>query len=393
MGAVMIQQCRALSLVLGALLLALTVGAPSTRAQEPETRAWEALGPTDQVVWSLSTPTSGALFAATEQELFRSDDGGRSCATVQRPPETKPVAVSPVNHDLLYAGGPDGVHRSDDGGATWQRISDQAGGWDRIEVSPADPNVLYGDASAESVSSGVTIIQRERRVSHDGGVTWEVTRTGEERRVSTSYPCGHAVRVLQAHAVNPARLMTIEGCVVRGDPVAWMSYDEGRTSTLFPEVNPLEWSSNGLIGGRGADPSRWYVALFRANILYTRVFHSKLLRTDDDGASWTTVFEEDSGEPYSKERKAVDFVARVAYDPRRPDDVFAVFERYEPNTDRYKETDPVSYTVRASHDAGATWSELGARDLPKVHALAVGVDSRYLYAATRHGVYRLALTE
>ena len=285
------------------------------------------------------------------------------------------------------------MHKSEDGGAIWQRISDQAGDWSQLAVSPADPNVLYGDAATESVSSGVTTIRRERRVSHDGGVTWEVTHTAEERRVSGSYPCGHAVREFQPHSTNGARLMTIEGCSVRGDPVARMSYDEGRTSTVFPEVNMLNWSSNGLVGGRGANPGRWYVALFRSNILYSRVFHSKLLRTDDDGASWTTVFEEDSGEPYSKERKAVDFVAKVAYDPKRPDDVFAVFERYEPSSDRYKETEPVSYTVRMSRDGGATWSELGARDLPKVNDLAVGIDGRYLFAATRHGVYRLALTE
>ena len=46
-----------------------------------------------------------------------------------------------------------------------------------------------------------------------------------------------------------------------------------------------------------------------------------------------------------------------------------------------------------SRDAGATWSELGARDLPKVSGLAVGIDGRYLYARTQKGVYRLALPE
>jgi hypothetical protein len=46
-----------------------------------------------------------------------------------------------------------------------------------------------------------------------------------------------------------------------------------------------------------------------------------------------------------------------------------------------------------SRDGGATWTELGARDLPKVHALTVGVDGRYLFAGTGRGVYRLALTE
>jgi hypothetical protein len=117
------------------------------------------------------------------------------------------------------------------------------------------------------------------------------------------------------------------------------------------------------------------------------------MRSDDDGASWTAIFEEDSGEPYSPTRRPVDFVSHLTYDPQRPDHLFAVFERYEPNADRYKELEPVGYTVRLSRDAGATWAELGARDLPVVSGLAVGIDGRSLYARTRKGVYRIALTE
>jgi hypothetical protein len=60
----------------------------------------------------------------------------------------------------------------------------------------------------------------------------------------------------QPHGINSARLTTIEGCTVRGDPVPRMSYDEGRTSALFPEVNMLDWSSNALVGGQGASPDR-----------------------------------------------------------------------------------------------------------------------------------------
>jgi len=87
----------------------------------------------------------------------------------------------------------------------------------------------------------------------------------------------------------------------------------------------------------------------------------------------------------------MDFVSTLTYDPQHPDDVFAVFERYEPNADRYEELKPKGFTVRMSRDAGVTWSELGARELPSAFRLAVGVDGHYLYASTRTGVYRLAL--
>jgi hypothetical protein len=389
----MIRLTRLLTLALALLHLTLTAGAPNTRAQTTEPRAWDALGPTDQPVSRIYTPTSGALFVATEQDLFRSDDGGLTWVVVSGPPGTSVATVSPVNHDLLYAAGTGGVYRSEDGGSSWQRVSDQAGGWSRFEVSPADPSVVYGDTSTESTASGVTTIRHERRVSHDAGATWEVTHTYDERRVSGSYPCAHSVKEFQPHATDSARLLTIEGCSVRGDPVSRMSYDEGRTSVLFPEVNMLDWSSNGVVGGQGANPNRWYVALFRSNVLYTRIHHSKLLRSDDDGASWTTVFEDDSGEPYSPGRKGVDFVRQLTYDPQRPDHVFAVFERYELNAEGYKELKAAGYTVRRSRDGGATWTELGARDLPEVSGLVVGVDGRQLYARTRSGVYRIALTE
>jgi hypothetical protein len=390
----MTRQSGAVRLALAGLLLTLTAGAPAARAEEPELSAWEALGPGDATVSELYTPTSGALLATDKDGLHRSDDGGLTWRTIPRPDQTDLVTVSPVNHDLLYAAGEGGVYRSQDGGGNWNKISDQASGWRRLAVSPADPDVLYGDASTMSDDRDGTIIQYERRVSHDAGATWEVTHTFEERRASGSpYVCGHSVREFRPHAINGARLLTVEGCTARDDPFSYVSYDEGRTSSSFPEIDRLSWASGPTVGGQGVDPARWYAVTYRSHVLYNRIRHSRLLRSDDDGASWTTVFEENSGEPYKGTAIPVDYVARLAYDAPHPDDVFAVFERYVPDSDRYKELKPRSFTVRRSRDAGATWSELGARDLPEVYGLAVGVDGRYLYARTLKGAYRMALSQ
>lgn len=384
---------RVVRLVVVAFLLALT-GALSVQAQAQTTEpaTWTALGPNDQPVSRLFTPTSGALFALSADQLFRSDDGGLIWAAVPRPADTEVVTVSPIDHQLLYAAGADGIHRSADGGVTWEHISHSAGAWSRIEVSPADPNLLYGAASKETQDANRTVIEHQIRVSRDAGVTWEVVKTYEERRTSGSYPCGYAYRQFQPHHVASGTLLTIDGCTVRGDPVSRLSTDEGRTSIAFPDLGTLTWSAHSAVGGQGVKPERWYVSAFRSNILYTRIHHSKLLRTDDDGASWTTVFEDDSGEPYSASRKAVDFITELAYDPRRPDDVFAVFEQFALNKERYKELEPRGFEVRVSRDAGVTWSALGASDLPTVLRLAVGVDGRQLYAATRNGVYRIAVS-
>jgi hypothetical protein len=377
-------------LMVAALLLSLPRAVTAT-AQTPNPGAWTALGPSDKPVSRLFTPTSGALFAMTADELFRSDDGGLTWATVQQPSETNVITVSPVDHQLLYAAGSDGIYRSVDGGANWEHISDEPGEWSRIEVSPADPNLLYGVASTETKDAHRTVVEYQIRVSRDAGVSWEVVKTYEERRTSGSYPCGYAYKQFQPHHVTSGTLLTIEGCTVRGDPVSRLSTDEGRTSSAFPDLGTLTWSAHSAVGGQGVRPGRWYVSAFRSNILYTRVHHSKVLRTDDDGNSWTTVFEDDSGEPYSAARKPVDFVTELTYDPRRPDDVFAVFEQYALNKDRYKELEPRGFEVRMSRDAGMTWASLGSGDLPPVSRLAVGVDGRYLFAGTKTGVYRIAL--
>jgi hypothetical protein len=384
------RRSRVLGLVVAVGLLVLT-GFPSATAQTSEPVSWTALGPTEKPIVRLFAPTSGALFAATEHELFRSHDGGLTWVTVERPPQTNIVTVSPLDHHLLYAAGSGGIQRSMDGGSSWEHVSDEGGNWRLIEVSPADPNVLYGVASTESRDASVSTVQTQLRLSRDAGVSWQVMRTYDERRVSGSYPCVYTVWQLQPHQISSGRLATIEGCTVRADPTSRMSTDEGRTTSLFPEVDMLSWSANAAVGGQGVRPDRWYVSLHRSNVVYTRVRHSQVQRTDDNGSSWTTVYEDTWGDRYKDPPKPVEFVSTLTYNSQRPDDLFAVFERYEPNSDRYKEMEPVGFTVRTSRDAGVSWSEIGARELPAVSRLAVGVDGRHLYAATRKGVYRIEL--
>jgi len=103
------------------------------------------------------------VFLAGVGRLMRSDDGGATWKTVtdDARPGAERVYVSPTNPDLVY-----GLHitayRSRDGGATWEAFKGAPGGDDPhvMWIDPTDPNrlLLAGDQGAS--------------VSVDGGATW-----------------------------------------------------------------------------------------------------------------------------------------------------------------------------------------------------------------------------
>jgi hypothetical protein len=380
-----------------ALILVLGGGGRGGFAQTPgQEAAWRALGPAEEPVERILTPTSGALLVQTtgdERRLYRSDDGGLTWRAIERPTDTTVVAISPTSHDLLYAAGSGGVFRSEDGGGDWQQVSDRGGTWIALEISPADAGILYGVAVVSPPADYGTNRDLEFRASRDAGATWETVRTQHERILSGTQPCGYAVPLLRPDNLSTQRVLTIEGCTGRGDdPMAGMSPDEGRTVALFPDLKSPTWGANAAVGGTGVKPERWYISLFSHGIAYGNRRQSRIMRTDDGGASWATVFEADEW-PSTVPRKPIDFSRTLTYDPQRPDDVYTAFQHFEP--------DPASSSapsreaggiVRVSYDAGATWSDLGGGDLPSVTGLAVGVDGRYLFAGTSKGLYRLALS-
>jgi hypothetical protein len=379
------------------LSIALGLGASTVgRTDAREAATWERLGPGEQAVSRLFTPTTGALFARTDKELYRSDDGGLTWGTVRYPGDTDVVTVSAADQQLLYAAGTGGVYRSQDGGGTWERMTALGDGWIRIEVSPADPSVVYGVAITSPPIDYGENRWHEFRVSHDAGATWETIRIHHEKILPGTQPCYYALRLLQPHSISTVRVLTIEGCTGRGmAPVGGMSPDEWDTVAEFPGGPVADWGASAIDGGRGVRPGRWYAAVYLPGVAYSRVIASKILRSDDDGVSWAKVFEADGGSPDRNTGKPTDFVGDLTYDPQHPDDVYAVFSHYEPSGVQFQPHKPTGFTVRRSRDAGVTWTDMGTEGIPPDAGgirLTVGVDSHYLYAATTMGVLRIALT-
>ncbi len=93
--------------------------------------------------------------------LFKSTDGGDSWTDITRNPGMPTgligkicIAISPARSDRVYAfieadGGEGGIHRSDDGGSTWQLTHQDPGkmeipnSYNHITADPLDPDVVY----------------------------------------------------------------------------------------------------------------------------------------------------------------------------------------------------------------------------------------------------------
>ena len=353
--------------VLAAVLLTLwiVVGASAAQAADAD---WELLGP-GEAVFELFTPTSGAFFARTATALLRSDDAGLSWQPVNLPPTVPPnlppptpspesvrraFAVDPTDHSIIFTSDVVGLLRTTDGGETWTSLSIPSGVGQSVQdivVSPADHQRIYVQTFASETMSGQVWNLR----SDDGGTTWTITRYQ-----SAGPSCAFGYPLFQAQPSDPNRLFRVGGCsrgVSNGEPVE-RSMDGGQT---WKRVTTFEMGNvRSLVGGQGAQPNRFYLAVI------DRPQHTaRLFRSDDDLASLTPVLDVPD---------ATSVV--VTYDPAAPDRVIVGTS---------------GGGVQESADAGQTWAPLGQQDLGAIHDLALGIDGANLYAATDQGIWRYAL--
>ena len=90
-----------------------------------------------------------SLFRNDEGDVFRSDDGGKSWRALSgiHGKSVRTLSMASSDHNLLVAGALDGVYRSRDAGATWERISpEDHPGLKNIEstaIDPQNPDVIY----------------------------------------------------------------------------------------------------------------------------------------------------------------------------------------------------------------------------------------------------------
>jgi photosystem II stability/assembly factor-like uncharacterized protein len=376
------------ALALAWLALASDVTASRARPPTPtDAPDWELTSPAEPAL-RLFTPSSGVLFAQTATELLRSDDDGDTWGPVSLGPATRLLSSDPIQHTILYAAGPSGVYKTTDDAVTWALILAYGPGIGgealALAASPADPNLLYlGVGGGRAAPADFRFFR-----SRDGGATWQQL---EEHHFSL---CTWNVLLLQPHPTDARRVFRVADCIAGRNVGETLAQSTTAGESWTPLFNPQPFASpflgypQFLVGGQGLEPRRFYLAVNRDR----RVGGSSVVRSDDDGATWSEVLAYHGGgtpgfAPPGEDPNAPNVrLGGLAYEPAQPDHVYVgrqVFLGYfEP---------PTGGAVTASPDGGATWADLGHQDIGAVSDLALSIDGGWLFAATDQGVWRWRL--
>jgi photosystem II stability/assembly factor-like uncharacterized protein len=211
-------------------------------------RDWKRIALVGQDAMNLARSEGQTVWTAGHNVFAKSSDGGSTWANVR--PEGLPsldihgFAVDPKDAKRLYAAvAGEGLYRSDDGGQSFELVSQAVGGAVMALAATGGGRMLAGD------------MEQGLLASDDGGGSW---RTVER------------VGVLGL-AINPADPKTI----VAGGPGILLSTDGGQS-----------WRQARPIAG-GAGPVAWSTS--DPDVGYAIGFDQMLYRTTDRGRSWESV--------------------------------------------------------------------------------------------------------
>jgi photosystem II stability/assembly factor-like uncharacterized protein len=102
-------------------------------------------------------------------DMLKSMDGGKTWQRVEVAPAestVSAVAVHPFDSNVIYAGTPDAVFRTKNGGAMWEKVFSQGKAAQSFSIDQVNPSVVYLGTSEGLYRSG------------DGGSTWAEVGAG-----------------------------------------------------------------------------------------------------------------------------------------------------------------------------------------------------------------------
>jgi hypothetical protein len=197
--------------------------------------------------------SAGRTFAAGEAGLLRSLDGGSSWALVADAEDVGParaVAVSPLRPDRVFASLGDGVRRSLDGGSTFAPAVATAPSSAALAVDPADPDVVWSVGEFE-------VVHR----SDDGGTTWDDLTAG----IPDSFRASE-IEIAPASGPDPS-VVYLAG----DESFVLASANQGQSWTPLGTGLPGGSNDVGDLAVDPTDPQHLYAALDLNGVLYESV--------------------------------------------------------------------------------------------------------------------------
>ncbi len=264
--------------------------------------------------------------------------------------QVQAIAVPPQQPEVVYLGADDGVYRSEDAGAAWQRLGvpRDLQVWS-VLVHPANPRVLYAGTSPLGVLC-----------SDDGGDTWRWNRIAAPERVKMSFAC----RVMRL-AVDPAHPEHVYAALEVGGVMR--SLDAGETwedcaaelaafSGRRPDLRSRIQSDNDAEGM--LDAHALCVSAARPGTVFLAV-RMGVFRSDDRGASWSDL-EVGRFAPFTYARD-------IRVSPHDPRVLFACLSPASRSEDG---------ALYRSDDLGMTWTRVDRGIKAQATMMAVGLHAR-----------------
>ncbi len=277
---------------------------------------WTPTGPPGATVQNLVGDPSapGRVYAVTQSgDLYLTRNGGRRWIPLRDGLAAGSVSLltlAPTRPRTVYAtvrgglSGADGLYRSRDGGATWERRGVPPA-WYGLAVSSADPDVVFAAGFPMPYDPTVAVYR-----SADGGVTWH--QVLEEVSDSRAF-----VGLETAPASHGVVYLALGEGVIK-------SSDDGQTWADASELSSA---------GRLHDLTTFAVAPGSPGRLYAR--GESLFRSDDGGASWREL----AAQPFEHS-------GRLVVHPADPDRLFLVS----------------IFEIAESRDGGESWDPLLVKD-------------------------------
>jgi hypothetical protein len=212
-----------------------------------------------------------------------------------------------------------------------------------IAISPADPNVLYLATADKPVRDAKRIRLLRTR---DGGVSWDVL----EELASN---CLSNTAALQPHPTDAGRIFRQQTCNpgVSVNGALAESRDYGSTWTKL--LDRSGYRPTRVVGGRGVMPERLYSQLWN----WTRG-NNVLVRSDDDGATWSETTEPWAGLTLPPEAEYVN-LGGLDTDPTIADRLYAALNVNRSVQPPVVTTSFLLSRIMVSNDAGQSWADLG----------------------------------